>query len=167
MEILMEVHKMILHFMIMIWHGVMSRAIGIEKARLDIRAWTNISTILSPRGIASSYKTMPFISLLDEDEKMWWWKWWWWCWFGGFGGWVMIDYFEQICHPSVFEWCFELCTHIFACWIVANFMFCFGNIGFGYVLAIMMLSFYAWSSLFLCFLFIRLQFWIIFDNTCA
>ena len=38
MEILMEVHKMILHFMIMIWHGVMSRAIGIEKARLDIRA---------------------------------------------------------------------------------------------------------------------------------
>ena len=103
----MEVHKMILHFMIMIWHGVMSRAIGIEKARLDIRAWTNISTILSPRGIASSYKTMPFISLLDEDEKMWWWKWWWWCWFGGFGGWVMIDYFEQICHPSVFEWCFE------------------------------------------------------------
>ena len=46
-------------------------------------------------------------------------------------------------------------------------MFWFENFGFGYVLVIMMLCFYVWSSLYLCFLLIRLKFWMIFDDLCA
>ena len=85
--------------------------------------------------------------------------------------WLII---EQNCYPSVFndilKWWFWIVDkwHIFACWIIDNLIFFFfGNSGFGYALAIMMLSFYTWSSLFLCFLLIILEFWIIFGDICV
>ena len=71
----------------------------------------------------------------------------------------MIDYCGQICYSSVFF------NDVFELW--TNFMFWFENFGFGYVLVIMMLCFYVWSSLYLCFLLIRLKFWMIFDDLCA
>ena len=51
--------------------GDVARATEVEEARFDIKARTNLSIIPSLRRIASSYKTMHFLSLIDEDEKMW------------------------------------------------------------------------------------------------
>ena len=51
----------------LIW-GDVGRATGVEEARFDARARASSSTIPPPRGIASSSKTLPSHSLIDEDE---------------------------------------------------------------------------------------------------
>ena len=50
--------------------GDVARAIGAERARFDARARARASSSIIPptRGIASSYRTLPSHSLIDEDE---------------------------------------------------------------------------------------------------
>ena len=53
----------------MTW-GDVARAIGSEEARFDTRARARASSSIIPptRGIASSSRTLPSHSLIDEDE---------------------------------------------------------------------------------------------------
>ena len=51
----------------LIW-GDVGRATGVEEARFDARARASSSTIPPPRGIASSSKTLPSHSLIEEYE---------------------------------------------------------------------------------------------------
>ena len=48
--------------------GDVARATGAEEARLDTRTRASSSIIPPPRGIASSSRTLPSHSLIDEDE---------------------------------------------------------------------------------------------------
>ena len=48
--------------------GDVARATGAEEVRFDTRARANLSIIPPMRGIASSSRTLPFHSLIDEDE---------------------------------------------------------------------------------------------------
>ena len=52
--------------------GDVAKAIGAKEARYDTRARANSSIIPPPKGIASSFRTLPFRSLIDEyeDEEM-------------------------------------------------------------------------------------------------
>ncbi|CBI37241.3 unnamed protein product, partial [Vitis vinifera] len=101
--------------------GDVARATGAEEARFDTRARARASSSIIPptRGIASSSRTLPSHSLIDEDEDG-----------------DMIDSADE-------------------------------EDGEGYKSIWIWICFYAWSSLFLCFLLIKLKFWVIFDNLCV
>ncbi|RVW20853.1 hypothetical protein CK203_038184 [Vitis vinifera] len=51
------------------WDDV-ARATRTKEGRFDIRARASSSTISTPKGRASSSKTMSILSLIDEDEEM-------------------------------------------------------------------------------------------------
>ena len=48
--------------------GDVARATGVEEARLDTRTRASSNIIPPPRGIASSSRTLPSHSLIDENE---------------------------------------------------------------------------------------------------
>ena len=48
--------------------GDVAKAIGAEEARFDTRARASLSIIPPPRGIGSSFGTLPSRSVIDEDE---------------------------------------------------------------------------------------------------
>ena len=50
--------------------GDVCKTIRVGEAKFDTRARASSSTIPTPREIASSSKTMPTLSLIDEDEKI-------------------------------------------------------------------------------------------------
>ena len=148
--------------------GDVARATRAEESRFDTRARARAkasSSIIPPtRGIASSSRTLPSHSLIDEDEdgdmvdstdeedregyK---------CGDGNYDDDDFVDLEEEwwlfvvdkfhVLDLLVWKLWIWICIRLLAIWI--------------------WICFYTWSSLFLCFLLIKLKFWMIFDNLCV